>query len=104
MTKVTLDITMSLDGFVAGPNQTVEEPLGQGGDQLHEWVYALASWREQHGETGGARSADDDVYQESVDATGAVLMGRRTRPCFSATASGCSTTSGATPRSWKSRG
>jgi dihydrofolate reductase len=77
MTKLTLDITMSLDGFVAGPNQTVEEPLGQGGDRLHEWVYALASWREQHGETGGARTADDDVYQESVDATGAVLMGRR---------------------------
>ena len=39
MTQVTLDITLSLDGFVAGPNQTVEEPLGQGGDRLHEWLW-----------------------------------------------------------------
>jgi dihydrofolate reductase len=77
MTKLTLDITMSLDGFVAGPDQTVEQPLGEGGDRLHDWIYGLASWREQHGETGGEKSADDDVYQESVDATGAVLMGRR---------------------------
>jgi dihydrofolate reductase len=77
MTKLTLDITMSLDGFVAGPDQTVEQPLGEGGERLHEWIVGLASWREQHGKAGGERSADDDIYQESVDATGAVLMGRR---------------------------
>src|SRR5438105_10881166 len=77
MTKVALEITMSLDGFVAGPNQTVEQPLGEGGERLHEWVYGLASWRESHGRSGGERSADDDVYQESVDATGAYVMGRR---------------------------
>jgi dihydrofolate reductase len=77
MGKLRLDITMSLDGFVAGPNQTLEQPLGAGGDRLHEWAYALASWRESHGQAGGERNADDDVLQESVDATGAVLMGRK---------------------------
>ncbi len=79
MTRLTLDITMSLDGFVAGPNQTVEKPLGEGGERLHEWLYGLASFPEHHGESGsgGERNADDDVLRESIDATGAVLMGRR---------------------------
>jgi dihydrofolate reductase len=77
MTKLTLDLSMSLDGFVAGPNRTVEQPLGEGGERLHEWVFGLASWLELHGRSGGARNADDDVVRESFDATGAVLMGRR---------------------------
>src|SRR6266508_2185255 len=77
MTRLTLDITMSLDGFIAGPNQTVEHPLGEGGERLHEWIYGLATFRERHGESGGTRNADDDVLRESIDATGAVLMGRR---------------------------
>jgi len=41
MTRLTLDISMSLDGFVAGPNRTVEKPLGDGGDRLHEWIFGL---------------------------------------------------------------
>jgi len=73
----TLDISMSLDGFIAGPNQTVDEPLGEGGEQLHEWIFGLASWRARHGRSGGVANADSDVVQESVDATGAVVMGRR---------------------------
>jgi dihydrofolate reductase len=77
MTKLTLDISMSLDGFVAGPNRTEEQPLGDGGERLHEWVFGLESWREHHGRSGGVRNADDDVVRESVDASGAVLMGRR---------------------------
>jgi dihydrofolate reductase len=77
MGKLTLDITMSLDGFIAGPNQTIEQPLGEGGEQLHEWVYGLASWRESHGLPGGERNADDDVVDESVSGTGAVVMGRK---------------------------
>ena len=77
MTKLTLDISMSLDGYVAGPNATVEEPLGQGGEQLHEWVVRLASWREAHGRSGGERDVDDEVMKESIAAAGAVLMGRR---------------------------
>jgi dihydrofolate reductase len=77
MGKLTLDITMSLDGFIAGPNQTLEQPLGEGGERIHEWVYGLRSWRESHGEPGGEATADDDVYQETVSSTGAVVMGRR---------------------------
>lgn len=77
MSKLILDLTMSLDGFVAGPNRTVESPLGEGGDRLHEWMFGLASFRERHGESGGKRNADDDLVREAVDATGAVLMGRR---------------------------
>ena len=77
MTRLTLDISMSLDGFVAGPNQTLEQPLGEGGDRLHEWAFGLASWRERHGLSGGTTNADSEVVQESLDATGAVLMGRR---------------------------
>jgi dihydrofolate reductase len=77
MTKLTLDISMSLDGYVAGPNPTMEEPLGEGGERLHEWVIRLASWREAHGRSGGERDVDDEVMKESIAATGAVLMGRR---------------------------
>jgi dihydrofolate reductase len=77
MGKLTLDITMSLDGFVAGPNQTIEQPLGEGGERLHEWVFGLATWRESHGEPGGEKNADDDVLKESLGSTGAVVMGRR---------------------------
>jgi dihydrofolate reductase len=77
MTKLTLDISMSLDGYVAGPNATMEEPLGEGGERLHDWVIKLASWREAHGRSGGERNADDEVMKESIAATGAVLMGRR---------------------------
>jgi dihydrofolate reductase len=77
VTKLRLDITMSLDGFVAGPNASLEDPLGKGGMRLHEWAFAAASWREQHGLSGGEANADSDVIQESLDALGAVLMARR---------------------------
>ena len=77
MTRLTFEISMSLDGFVAGPNQTVEEPLGEGGERLHEWIFGLASWRERHGKSGGTTGPDDDLLRESLAATGAILMGRR---------------------------
>src|SRR5919108_3078148 len=77
MARLTLDISTSLDGFVAGPNQTLEQPLGEGGEGLHEWVFRLASWREPHGREGGERDADDEVLAEAIRATGAVIMGRR---------------------------
>jgi dihydrofolate reductase len=72
-----LNITMSLDGFVAGPNQTLEEPLGEGGEQLHEWILGLESWRELHGHDGGETNADDELVRATHDRTGAFVMGRR---------------------------
>jgi dihydrofolate reductase len=77
MTMVVLDITTTLDGFVAGPDQTLEQPLGAGGERIHEWVYGLASWRESHGLDGGESNSDDEIVAASVAATGAVVMGRR---------------------------
>jgi dihydrofolate reductase len=68
---------MSLDGFVAGPNPSLDKPLGEGGDLLHEWAFAAVSWREQHGLEGGEKNADSEVVEESIAATGAVVMGRR---------------------------
>jgi dihydrofolate reductase len=77
MPRLKLDISMSLDGFVAGPNQTLEQPLGEGGERLHEWVFPLKSFREHHGMSGGETNADDEIVAESLRATGAVVMGRR---------------------------
>ena len=77
MSRLVCGISMSLDGFVAGPNQTLEEPLGEGGEQLHEWAVRLRSFRERHGMPGGETAIDDDIIAESVRATGAVVMGRR---------------------------
>ena len=77
MAKVAVDISMSLDGFVAGPNQTLEQPLGEGGERLHEWVVKLASWRKRHGLPGGETGIDDELVAETIGATGAVVMGRR---------------------------
>jgi dihydrofolate reductase len=74
---VFIDISMSLDGYVAGPNQTLEEPLGEGGEQLHEWVTRLAAWREPHAREGGETGPDGDLFKASVDRIGAVIMGRR---------------------------
>jgi dihydrofolate reductase len=77
MAQLKVDITMSLDGFVAGPNPTLERPLGEGGEELHEWALALASWRKRHGLPGGEVNASTEVMEESLAATGAVVMGRR---------------------------
>src|SRR3954470_3645772 len=77
MQKLTFEISMSLDGFVAGPNASLEEPLGGGGEQLHEWIFGLKSWREPHGLSGGESGPDADLIAESIASTGATIMGRR---------------------------
>ncbi len=77
MSKVYLDISMSLDGYVAGPDADLENPLGVGGMQLHEWVFVLESWRKPHGQEGGETNVDDEVVAEGLRAQGAVIMGRR---------------------------
>jgi dihydrofolate reductase len=67
---------MSLDGFVAGPDQSEENPLGVGGEQLHEWVVALEAWRKPHGREGGEVNASTKVVEESLENVGATVMGR----------------------------
>jgi dihydrofolate reductase len=77
MGSVLVDISASLDGYVAGPNPDPDAPLGVGGTALHEWAYGLASFRGRHGESGGDTGPDDDVLAEHLDRPGAFLMGRR---------------------------
>jgi dihydrofolate reductase len=77
MGKVASDISMSLGGFVAGPNDGPENPLGDGGERLHQWVFGLKSWREQHGLTGGKTGRDADVLDEAFRDTGVVVLGKR---------------------------
>jgi dihydrofolate reductase len=68
---------MSLDGFVAGPNQSTDNPIGEGGMRLHEWAFATESWRRQQGLKGGERSADAEVVDDVVQGVGAYVMGRK---------------------------
>jgi dihydrofolate reductase len=74
--KVRFQISMSLDGFVAGPNQSEENPLGVGGEDLHEWVVKLEAWRRQHGLEGGEVNASSAVLEEIQTNVGATVMGR----------------------------
>ena len=76
MSKVRAHISISLDGYVAGPNQTQEEPLGEGGEQLHEWMFTLKAWLEPHGESGGEEDASNAVVLEANANVGAEIMGR----------------------------
>lgn len=77
MSKVTAEISMSLDGFVAGPNDGVDNGLGDGGEKLHEWVLRLRGWRQAHGYEGGETGPDDDRFTAAIEATGPIVMGRR---------------------------
>jgi dihydrofolate reductase len=77
MARFFVDISMSLDGFVAGPDITLEEPLGKGGEHLHDWVLRLASWRETHGLEGGETGPDDELSRERWARIGAHVMGRK---------------------------
>ncbi len=74
---VTCQISISLDGYVAGPNQSIDNPFGEGGMRLHDWVFATASWRRQQGLEGGDESADSEVAEEVIQGVGAYIMGRK---------------------------
>jgi dihydrofolate reductase len=73
---VTTDLAMSLDGYIAGPNVTLDNPGGDGAEPLFEWIHNLASWRERQGMGGGEENRDSELMREWFDATGAVVMGR----------------------------
>jgi dihydrofolate reductase len=76
MSKLRFNISMSLDGYIAGPNQSLENPLGEGGEQLHEWAVGLRAFREIHGESGGDTGVSSDVLRETFENLGAHIMGR----------------------------
>ena len=76
MSKVRVHISVSLDGYVAGPNQTQENPLGEGGEGLHDWVVSLKAWREAAGMDGGEENANSPVVRDEYANVGAEIMGR----------------------------
>lgn len=69
-------MTMSLDGYIAGPNQSVKNPLGEGGEALHDWAFAVRSFRKMHEMDGGTTGTDDEIVAESLQNIGATIMGR----------------------------
>ena len=69
-------LSMSLDGYVAGPDQSLEEPLGVGGERLHEWMFETRTWHEIVGEPGGAEGVDNRFTAAGFEGIGATVMGR----------------------------
>jgi len=76
LSQLRFTIAMSLDGFVAGPSQSVDNPLGIGGMRLHEWAFELAAWRATHGLPGGEVNESTRVVEEVLAGVGATIMGR----------------------------
>lgn len=77
MQKVrVLNFSVSLDGFGAGPNQSVTDPLGTRGLELHQWLFKTRKFHEMTGEQGGETGADNDVFVQSMTNVGAWIMGR----------------------------
>lgn len=74
---IFVDVAMSLDGFIAGPNASPTNPLGDGGTRLHDYVFALASFRERLGLDGGESGEEDERVKHIFERTGAYVMGRR---------------------------
>jgi dihydrofolate reductase len=77
VSKLFIDISISLDGYVAGPNPTLDDPLGEGGEQLHEWVFPLKAWREPHGREGGEVTVESPMVEAQLARAGAEIMGRK---------------------------
>ncbi|MDQ1712279.1 MAG: hypothetical protein QOE45_1729 [Frankiaceae bacterium] len=73
---VVRNLAMSLDGYVAGPSQSLEHPLGVGGPPLHEWVFATRTGRRMIGEEGGSEDVDDAFLRRGHEGVGATVMGR----------------------------
>ncbi len=76
VSRVRFQISISLDGFIAGPQQSEQNPLGIGGMRLHEWAFELAAWREAHGKQGGEVNASTEIVERSLQNVGATIMGR----------------------------
>src|SRR3954471_14100005 len=76
MSTTRAQISVSLDGFVAGPDQSTENPLGAGGERLHEWAFPTAGFARVQGREGGEENADSAVIDEIWSNIGAFIMGR----------------------------
>jgi dihydrofolate reductase len=76
MSTLRCHISISLDGYVAGPNQSEENPLGEGGERLHDWAVSLAAWREAHRKQGGEVNESTRIMEETLENVGAGVMGR----------------------------
>jgi dihydrofolate reductase len=76
MSKLRSHISISLDGFVAGPDQNLDNPIGVDGMRLHQWLFATDAWNQVVGRDGGARTPDSDVVRATVANVGAYIMGR----------------------------
>jgi dihydrofolate reductase len=70
------NLAISLDGYAAGPNQSLENPLGVAGSGLHEWAFATRTGRQMHGMDGGDEGLDDDFIAQGNEGIGATIMGR----------------------------
>jgi len=78
MGKVFVDVGMTLDGYLAGPNARPDNPMGDGAHRMHVWIFGLATFRERLGlGSGGVTGRDDDLVREVFERTGAHVMGRR---------------------------
>jgi dihydrofolate reductase len=77
MTKVRVaGFSVSLDGFGAGPEQSLENPLGKRGLELHQWFFGTRTFRAMTGEGGGADGVDESYAHRSMDGFGAFILGR----------------------------
>ena len=77
MTRVRVEnFTISLDGYGAGPDQGIDNPLGVGGEALHDWLVGTHTWRQAHGKEGGTAGIDGDFAARSARNVGGWIMGR----------------------------
>ena len=76
MSRLCLRISTSFDGYTSGPDQSVETPLGIGGERLHEWVVPLRVWRSAHGQAAGEDNESTRVVEAEIANIGATIMGR----------------------------
>lgn len=76
MTSVIANTSVSLDGYVAGPDQSMDNPIGVRGDDLHQWMMETSAFSANEDEPAGERTADDDMVDDILDGMGAFVMGR----------------------------
>src|SRR6266542_1027618 len=77
MSKVRVSaFAVSLDGYAAGPHQSLDNPLGVRGPELFEWFFSTQTWQQMHGQEGGSTGVDDEWAQRGMENVGAWILGR----------------------------